>query len=90
MINENLNTSMFFFSSLFQTATDRDNLGQPTYSPLEGYPACLFPLKDQEAFGPIVAVQFNPSGGVVVDIECKIWAQNAGADFVTNFMIMVD
>lgn len=63
---------------LFQTPVDKENIGNITFYPAEGFPRYYFPFVNQEDYRqPIVFARFeNPMNGVVINVWCKVWTAN--------------
>lgn len=57
---------------------DKENIGNITFYPPEGFPAYFWPYKNQEGFrSPLVMAQFeHPSNGILIHVVCKAWARN--------------
>lgn len=57
---------------------DRENLGDISYYPDEGFHFKYYPYLNQQGYrSPLVFVQFeNPKTGILLMIECKAWAKN--------------
>lgn len=60
------------------TSADQEHIGNLTYTPFRGFPAYYFPYKNVPGYlSPIIAVQFaKPEAGVLISVECKVWAKN--------------
>jgi len=70
--------SMIWLSCEGENPADRENLGPVVYTPQQGFPAYYYPFKNTPNYlSPIVMVQLlKPVPGVLINIECKAWAQN--------------
>lgn len=57
---------------------DIDNLGEPSFSPSNGFSFEYFPYKgDKQYRAPIVFASFpNVKKGVVIQVWCKLWVKN--------------
>ncbi|XP_046989972.1 sodium/potassium-transporting ATPase subunit beta-2 [Schistocerca americana] len=80
-----------------ENPADVENIGPIQYIPRRGFPGYFFPFKNYEGYlSPLVAVFFErPVHGVLVNIECKAWAQNIVHDRIerrgsVHFELMVD
>jgi len=69
---------MIWVSCDGENSADREHIGNVTYTPFRGFPAYYFPYKNVPGYlSPIVALQFQkPEAGVLINIECKVWAKN--------------
>jgi len=80
-----------------EDSPDKENIGPVTYTPFRGFPGFYFPYRNQRAYlSPIVMVQLNsPVPGVIMNIECTVWARNIQHDRVkrrglTHFELIMD
>ncbi|XP_046734622.1 sodium/potassium-transporting ATPase subunit beta-2-like [Diprion similis] len=77
-----------------KSPVDVENIGPIQYIPQRGFPGYYFPFTNTTGYlSPLVAVLFErPMRGILINIECKLWAQNIHHDrFGTvNFELMVD
>ncbi|XP_069694129.1 sodium/potassium-transporting ATPase subunit beta-2-like isoform X2 [Periplaneta americana] len=57
---------------------DRENIGPVEYIPRTGFPGYFYPYTNKKGYlSPLVALHFiEPKRYVVINIECKAWAQN--------------
>jgi len=76
---------------------DKENLGNITYFPEQGFPGYYYPFRNQAGFrSPVVAVQIlEPKPEVVINLECRAWAPNILQDRkeqlgVLNYKIKVE
>ncbi|XP_037026050.1 sodium/potassium-transporting ATPase subunit beta-2-like [Bradysia coprophila] len=90
--------NMIWVSCEGERPLDVENIGPVQYSPGHGFPAYYFPFKNVKGYKPpIVAVKFDqPKLGVLISIECTVWAKNifydvkkAGGGSV-HFKLMID
>ena len=65
-----------------ENSADRDNIGDVKYFPNQGIPSNYFPFTNQKGYvSPFVFVEFeNINRGVLVNVECRAWAQNIHFD----------
>jgi len=70
--------NMIWVSCEGENSADREHIGNVTYTPFQGFPAYYFPYKNIPGYlSPIIALQFQkPEAGVLINIECKVWAKN--------------
>ena len=63
-------------------AKDQLKLILNTYMPIQGFPGYYFPFLNQQHYlSPVVWIQLiNVYPGVLINIECKIWAKNIKHD----------
>lgn len=80
-----------------ETSADKEYIGPIIYSPRMGFPGYFFPYSNTEGYlSPLVAVQLQrPQTGVVINIECKLWAKNIVHDRekgigLVHFELMID
>jgi sodium/potassium-transporting ATPase subunit beta len=80
-----------------ENPADRDNMGDITYIPSNGFHFKYFPYRNQQGYrSPLVFVRFeNPTPAVLLMIECKVYAKNIEHDVMTkagmvHFELMVD
>lgn len=79
-----------------ENPADNENIGNIYYHPARGFPAQFFPFTNVEGYlPPLVAVQFEPKAGVLINIECKAWAGNIKHDRAdrrgsVHFELMID
>jgi len=61
---------------------DRENLGEVTYTPTQGFEKFYFPYNNQENYrSPLLAVQFvTPKQNIIIDVVCKIWGKEIKYD----------
>lgn len=92
---ETINT--VWVDCLGENPADTENIGAIKYYPHRGFPGYYFPFKNTEGYlSPLVAVNFEqPKRGVLINIECKAWANNIHHDRVdrrgsVHFELMVD
>jgi len=76
---------------------DMENIGPVTYTPFRGFPGYYYPYRNQRGYlSPIVMVQLkSPEPGVLMNIECTVWAQNIQHDRIkrrglTHFELIMD
>ena len=64
------------------TPADVENLGPVSYMPLQGFPGYFYPFLNQQHYlSPVVWIQLTSVyPGVLINIECKIWAKNIQHD----------
>jgi len=70
--------NMIWVSCDGENSADREHIGNVTYTPFRGFPAYYFPYENIPGYlSPVVALQFQkPEAGVLINIECKVWAKN--------------
>ncbi|XP_046734621.1 sodium/potassium-transporting ATPase subunit beta-2-like [Diprion similis] len=80
-----------------ESPADVENIGPIQYIPQRGFPGYYFPFTNTPGYlSPLVAVLFEgPKRGVLINIECKAWAQNIHHDRFerrgsVHFELMVD
>ncbi|XP_076435470.1 sodium/potassium-transporting ATPase subunit beta-like [Babylonia areolata] len=80
-----------------ETAADRENHGDITYWPANGFHFKYFPFRNQQGYrSPLVFVRFeNPHPGILLMMTCKAWAKNIAQDYnemvgMVHFELMVD
>lgn len=83
-------TSATWFQSLVydlmhpsqQNPADKENIGPIEYTPTQTIRSNFFPYENQHGYlSPFVMVRFaNPARGVLINIECKAWANNIKHD----------
>ncbi|OAD53765.1 Sodium/potassium-transporting ATPase subunit beta-2 [Eufriesea mexicana] len=80
-----------------ENPADVENMGAIQYIPRRGFPGYYFPFTNTPGYlSPLVAVFFErPKYGVLINIECKAWAQNIIHDRFerrgsVHFELMVD
>ncbi|XP_044266453.1 sodium/potassium-transporting ATPase subunit beta-2-like [Tribolium madens] len=78
-------------------AADKENIGPLRYLPLNGFPSQYFPYNGDKGYlDPLVALHFEqPARGVLINVECTIWAKNIPRDRENNlghvhFSLLVD
>uniref|UniRef100_A0A2P2HW77 Sodium/potassium-transporting ATPase subunit beta-like n=1 Tax=Hirondellea gigas TaxID=1518452 RepID=A0A2P2HW77_9CRUS len=73
---------MIWLSCKGENPADQEYIGPILYSPWRGFPSYFFPYRNTPGYlSPIVAVEFtHPQPFVLINIECKIWAQNIEHD----------
>ncbi|KAG6452974.1 sodium/potassium-transporting ATPase subunit beta-2 [Manduca sexta] len=61
-----------------ETPADKEMIGPVKYFPYPGFPGYFYPYENAEGYlSPLVAIHLeNPKSGVVINIECRAWAQN--------------
>lgn len=80
-----------------ENPADVENIGPIEYYPQQGFPGYYFPYENSEGYlSPLVAVHFKrPVRGIIINIECKAWAQNIRHDRQdrigsVHFELMID
>ncbi|CAH0771660.1 unnamed protein product [Bemisia tabaci] len=80
-----------------ENPADIENIGPISYLPSRGFPGYYFPYINTEGYlSPVIAVWFeSPARGVLINIECKAWAQNIHHDRherrgSVHFELMID
>ncbi|XP_026475245.1 sodium/potassium-transporting ATPase subunit beta-2 [Ctenocephalides felis] len=80
-----------------ENPADVENMGAIQFIPRRGFPGFYYPFTNVEGYlSPLVAVYFErPKVGVLINIECKAWAQNIIHDRAdrrgsVHFELMVD
>ncbi|KAJ9595669.1 hypothetical protein L9F63_013135 [Diploptera punctata] len=80
-----------------ETNNDKEFIGPLKYLPRMGFPGYFFPYRNIDGYlSPLVAIQLErPQVGIVINIECKLWAKNIAHDRekrigLTRFELMVD
>ena len=63
---------------MLQNEADRDNLGHVDFYPTLGFPFNYYPYTNTDNYkAPLVFAKFtNVKQGVLVQVWCKLWAQN--------------
>ncbi|XP_031634841.1 sodium/potassium-transporting ATPase subunit beta-2-like [Contarinia nasturtii] len=91
-VRDPLDRNLIWVSCEGASPQDVENIGPVLYSPLRGFPASYFPYKNVEGYqSPIVAVQLErPRPGVMITVECKIWAKNLDETKSHTFEILID
>jgi len=96
-IAEQTEKNMIWVSCNGDTSADVEFVGPIEYYPTRGFPTYYFPFTNVEGYqSPIVAVHFTrPMRGVVIGIECKLWAKNIKLDRekeigYTRFHLLID
>uniref|UniRef100_A0A336M884 CSON011892 protein n=1 Tax=Culicoides sonorensis TaxID=179676 RepID=A0A336M884_CULSO len=76
---------------------DKENIGPIKYYPYQGFPGYFFPYNGQDDYlSPLVAVHLEkPTRHILINIECKAWAQNIHHDEIYNigyvhFELLID
>nr|CAD7588162.1 unnamed protein product [Timema genevievae] len=61
-----------------ESPADRENVGNFSYYPRQGFPGYYYPYTNAEDYlSPLVAVRLQrPSMNVLINIECRAWAKN--------------
>jgi sodium/potassium-transporting ATPase subunit beta len=79
------------------TPADQEFIGPLNYYPRRGFKGVYFPFTGIEGYlSPLVAVHFEqPMRGVVINVECKAWAQNINHDgeekkAMVNFELLIE
>jgi sodium/potassium-transporting ATPase subunit beta len=79
------------------TPADQEFIGPLNYYPRRGFKGVYFPFTGIEGYlSPLVAVHFEqPMRGVVINVECKAWAQNINhegeeKEAMVNFELLVE
>lgn len=82
---------------MFQTATDKDNLGDVVYYPPNGFHFKYFPYRNQQGYrSPLVFVRFdNPNPAQLLMVTCKVFAKNIKHNAMersgqVHFELMID
>ncbi|CAF4872142.1 unnamed protein product [Pieris macdunnoughi] len=95
--NNRDHANMIWVSCEGETPTDKENIGPITYLPYPGFPGYFYPYNNAEGYlSPLVAVHLqNPKAGIVINIECRAWAQNIKYDRreklgVVHFELMIE
>lgn len=59
-------------------AEDRENLGEVSYYPAQGFPNYYYPYLNQPGYlSPLIAVQFESLQiNKMINVECRAWAKN--------------
>lgn len=80
-----------------ENPADAEHIGAVEYVPRQGFPGYFFPYENSEGYlSPLVGVVFKrPKTGVLINIECKIWAKNIKHDRrektgMVHFELMID
>lgn len=88
--------NMIWISCEGENPADVENIKSISYMPHRGFPAYFFPYLNREGYiPPLIAVQFDVEYGVLINIECKAWANNIIHDRSerrgsVHFELMVD
>ncbi|XP_044266450.1 sodium/potassium-transporting ATPase subunit beta-2-like isoform X2 [Tribolium madens] len=69
-----------------QDLEDAENIGPRMFFPEMGFHGKYFPFRNAEGYlSPVVAVFFEqPKRGVLIKVECKVWARNIHHDLKNN------
>ncbi|XP_075212359.1 sodium/potassium-transporting ATPase subunit beta-2-like [Lycorma delicatula] len=80
-----------------ETPTDQEFIGPLQYIPEPGIPAYFLPYDGREGYlSPVVAIHFKqPQIGVIINVECKIWAPNIihnreKSTGIAKFQLLID
>ncbi|EFA03903.2 sodium/potassium-transporting ATPase subunit beta-2 [Tribolium castaneum] len=80
-----------------QNRNDAENIGPRFYYPDSAFESKYFPFTNTRGYlSPLVAVFFeNPKRGVLIKVECKLWAKNIHHDAknskgVVRFALLID
>jgi len=78
LISDNPKQDMVWLTCEGENPADKENIGEITYQPFQGFPAYYFPFRNTPSYlSPVVMVQFHkPTTGVLINIECRAWALN--------------
>lgn len=73
---------MIWVSCAGVTAADRENAGGITLYRMQGFPGFYYPYYNQQNYlAPMVWLQLRDlTPGVLVSIQCKLWARNIKHD----------
>lgn len=85
--NGTINKQNVWFSCEGENPADKENIGPIDYYPHPGFPYYYFPYTNVPGYlSPLVAVRFKkPLAGVLINIECKIWAKNVKNDRANRY-----
>ncbi|RWS03108.1 sodium/potassium-transporting ATPase subunit beta-like protein [Dinothrombium tinctorium] len=93
---ENLKEGHIYITCEGENAVDVENIKKVTVHPKEGISFKYFPFRNRPGYvSPYVFVQFEVRHGVLINIECKAWANNIKQERIdregsVRFQILVD